>query len=239
MAGGKPPQVAIGLPATANNKDKVDRLFTVGTECNAVIAYVAKYSNGNIPAYTRPFYNRLCDDPTLQANCKIHLLALKRSTTNPETFWDFKKMGNHGKEYPVYWQLFIRFLTPNEPNTAEFRSTWGKSLAEILNRFGAGYDYEQKNRHEADLGMGVLGDYCTYPVTFKRIEDEYFEKNFSNQDIADDTDLLGLYFGDDETTVQNAQQWYRTRTGLAVAPAAAADDAEQHDDLNELALNLF
>jgi len=231
------PQVSIDSTSAAI-QDRADKVFTMGTECNAIIAWVAKHKNINTPAYTRPFYQRLKDDEPLRTNCKISLLALRRSPTSGSTFWSTSQWNrDQTREYTLNWQLYIRYLDSHEPNTSEFRMAWGKSLTEILNRFGAGYPIPQKNKYEADLGKGVFGDYCTYPITYKRIEDTYFPLRFSNEDIAEDTDLLNLYFGENEEDVERAREWYKTRCGLNTQVVQA--QAAEVEDLSELAKNIF
>jgi hypothetical protein len=233
------PQVTITSTTPNQDQDRADKVYTMGTECNCIIAWVGKYKNSNAPAYTRPFYNRLNEDDALRRNCKIHLLALRRSQTNGATNWSYSQWNREQtREYTLYWQLYIRFLEPSEPNTTEFRTAWGISLTEILNRFGSGYPIPQKNKYEADLGKGVLGDYCTYPVTFRRIEQTYFPLRFSNEDIADDTDLLNLYFGDNEDDIERARSWYRTRCGLDAQPPPIHNVAEV-DDMADIAKNIF
>lgn len=231
------PQVSIDSTSAAV-QDRADKVFTMGTECNAIIAWVAKHKNVNAPAYTRPFYQRLKDDEPLRTNCKISLLALRRSPTSGSTFWSTSQWNrDQTREYTLNWQLYIRYLEAHEPNTSEFRMAWGKSLTEILNRFGAGYPIPQKNRYEADLGKGVFGDYCTYPITYKRIEETYFPLRFSNEDIAEDTDLLNLYFGENEEDVERARDWYKTRCGLNTQVVQA--QAAEVEDLTDIAKNIF
>jgi hypothetical protein len=231
------PQVSIDSTSTSD-QDRADKVFTMGTECNCIIAWVGKFKNSNTPAFTRPFWQRLKDDDPLRVNCKIHLLALRRSQANGATFWSTSQWNREQtREYTLNWQLYIRYLEPSEPNTAEFRKAWGVSLTEILNRFGSGYPIPQRNKYEGDLGKGVLGDYCTYPVTFRRIEETYFPLRFSNQDIADDTDLLSLYFGENEEDIEHARDWYRTRCGLNVQAIQA--HAAEAEDLSDIARNIF
>ena len=141
------------------------------------------------------------------------------------------------REYTLYWQLYVRFLKPHEPNTTEFWMAWGKSLTKIMNRFGAGYPIPQKNKYKTDLEKGVLGDYCTYPVMFRRIEQVYFPMRFSNKDIAEDTELLNLYFGDGEEDIQKARIRYRTRCGLDVQHPV--HNSAEVNDMAEIAKNIF
>ncbi len=190
------PQVSIDSTSAAV-QDRADKVFTMGTECNAIIAWVAKHKNVNAPAYTRPFYQRLKDDAPLRTNCKISLLALRRSPTSGSTFWSTSQWNrDQTREYTLNWQLYIRYLEAHEPNTSEFRMAWGKSLTEILNRFGAGYPIPQKNRYEGSWERSIRGLlHALYHVqTYRR---NVFLR-FSNEDIAEDTDLLNLYFGENE-----------------------------------------
>jgi hypothetical protein len=206
----EPTQQFVGSP---------DKVYTIKTEDGGIILFVTKHNDFSKPSFTKPFYNKLRDNHYLKSSAKVDMLAERRSFEDPMIFWQQMILtSDQTSTYPLRWHLYVRFVKPIEENTVDFCKAWGTSMTGLLNRAGAKYKKIATYTYAGDLGDGVLGDYLTQPIVFKRIEDVYFEpgdSSYSRIDIARDDDILKLYFGDTSNEkIQRIREWYLRSIGV-------------------------
>ena len=102
-----------------------------------------------------------------------------------------------------------------------------------MNRAGKQFEYPTSYEYAGDLGNSVLGEYCTVPCVFKHIEERYHETGeYTKLDIANEIDILKLYFGINEDYLHQLRDWYLNYIGVTV-PEEGRDKQNNQDQSPE------
>jgi hypothetical protein len=197
---------------------RADKVWTIGTEDGGIILLVTKNTDFNSPGFTKPFYNKLRTNPYLRDSAKVDLLADRRSNDDPQMVWLCTKQNRSqgGGEYVLHWNLYLHFVA-SEVNDVQFHKTWGGAMTELLNRAGKKFPWPASFEYKGDIGMTTLGEYLTIGDVFDHIENVYFKapgSKMSRLDIANDPDIIPLYFGQNEERNREYKEWYLCCIGI-------------------------